>query len=144
MMKLLFSLFLLLMTTVVMLSFYSIEFRCILMTQLMVNRIGPRIAAMFSTLTNGGSYLKLKLGEEDAVGGFRIPKPSSQFNESTDHDKEFQAWWARQQEMKENIRKVCEKFGHSLNVQVPLGQFMYDSNHKLLFCRNAKVVQSYI
>ena len=76
------------------------------MTQLMVNRICPRIAAMFSTLTDGGSYLKIRLGEEDAADGFRIPKPSSQFNESTDHDREFQAWWARQQEMKENISEI--------------------------------------
>ena len=51
----------------------------------------------------------------------------------------FQSWWSRQSELKENVRKTCAKYGHSLNIKVPLKEFMYDPNHKLLFCRNAKV-----
>ena len=56
-----------------------------------------------------------------------------------DDDVHFESWMSRQSELKENIRKVCDKYGKSLNRQVPLNQFMYDSKHKLLFCRNAKV-----
>ena len=59
---------------------------------------------------------------------------------NTYHDDDgFQSWWSQQNQMKENIREVCEKYGKSLNGRVPLSQFMYDSKHKLLFCRNAKV-----
>ena len=54
-------------------------------------------------------------------------------------DEGFQSWWSRQAELKENVRKVCNRYGQSLNSNVPLKEFMFDSNSKLLFCRNAKV-----
>ena len=54
-------------------------------------------------------------------------------------DDAFESWMSRQTELKENVRKVCDKYGKSLSCNVPLNQFMYDSKHKLLFCRNAKV-----
>ena len=54
-------------------------------------------------------------------------------------DDAFESWMSRQTELKENVRKVCDKYRKSLSCNVPLNQFMYDSKHKLLFCRNAKV-----
>ena len=54
----------------------------------------------------------------------------------------FKSWWLGQAKLKENVRKVCDKYGQSLNRHVPLKEFMFDSNSKLLFCRNAKVNHS--
>ena len=48
----------------------------------------------------------------------------------------------QQMVIKENVRKVCDKYGKSVSRNVPKHQFMYDSKHKLLFCRNAKVINS--
>ena len=65
----------------------------------------------------------------------------SEYNQTqsyTDHV-EFQSWMSRQTELQEHIKKVCEEYGKSLRRDVPLKQFMYDPEHKLLFCRNAKV-----
>ena len=65
----------------------------------------------------------------------------SEYNQTqsyTDHV-EFQSWMSRQSELKEDIKKVCKEYGKSLRRDVPLKQFMYDPEHKLLFCRNAKV-----
>ena len=61
-----------------------------------------------------------------------------------DNDVDFESWMSKQTKLKENIRKVCEKYGESLRLEDPLHsitQFLYDSKHKLLFCRNAKVKQ---
>ena len=65
--------------------------------------------------------------------------PEDDQTQSGNDDLDFESWMSRQSELKENIRKVCDKYGKSLNRQVPLNQFIYDSKHKLLFCRNAKV-----
>ena len=58
--------------------------------------------------------------------------------QSYNDDVDFESWMSRQSELKENVRKACDKYGKSLNSKVPLNQFMYDSKHKLLYCRNAK------
>ena len=55
-------------------------------------------------------------------------------------EEDFKLWWGAQAELKENVRKVCDKYGQSLNKQVPLKEFMFDSSSRLLFCRNAKVM----
>ena len=55
-------------------------------------------------------------------------------------EEEFKSWWRAQAQLKENVRKVCHKYGPSLDQQVPLDQFMFDSSSNLLFCRNAKVI----
>ena len=57
-------------------------------------------------------------------------------------DVEFESWMFQQMDIKENVRKVCDKYGKSVSRTVPKHQFMYDSKHKLLFCRNAKVINS--
>ena len=59
--------------------------------------------------------------------------------QSYNDDVDFKLWMSRQNELKENVEKVCDKYRKSLRHNVPLNQFMYDSKHKLLFCRNAKV-----
>ena len=64
-------------------------------------------------------------------------------NRSVIYSEDFQSWWLGQAKLKENVRKVCDKYGQSLNTHVPLKEFMFDSNSKLLFCRNAKVNHSY-
>ena len=74
----------------------------------------------------GVSISKQSLSEVD---------PTQSYND----DVGFESWMSRQSELKENVRKVCDKYGKSLNSVVPLNQFMYDSKHKLLYCRNAKV-----
>ena len=64
---------------------------------------------------------------------------SDQTRSYTDDVTDFESWNSRQTDLKENIKKVCDKYGKSLSHKVPLNAFMYDSKHKLLFCRNAKV-----
>ena len=54
-------------------------------------------------------------------------------------NQQFKKWLKKQETLKQNILKVCEKYGSSLRKMMPLNQFMYDSEHNLLFCRNAKV-----
>ena len=54
-------------------------------------------------------------------------------------DKNYRAWLARQRELKENIRRVCKKYGEDVATQVNIKWWMYEPDHKLLFCRNAKV-----
>ena len=41
--------------------------------------------------------------------------------------------------LREHIEETCEKFGNSANGKLVVRNFLYDANHKLLFCRNAKV-----
>ena len=89
--------------------------------------------------------------EEEVYGGnqsvpesLNITGVSKSFSEDgqtqTDNeDVTFESWMSRQSQLKENVRKVCDKYGKSLNTQVPLKRLMYDSKHKLLFCRNFKV-----
>ena len=108
---------------------------------------------MISTITDSVSKLEEEdyedvyeenqsLPESLNIPGVSLSKQS--FSESdqtqsyTDHV-EFQSWMSRQTELQKNIRKVCEEYGKSLRRDVPLKQFMYDPEHKLLFCRNAKV-----
>ena len=82
------------------------------------------------------------LPESLSIPGVSISKQSFSEDDQTqsyNDDVDFESWMSRQTELKDNVRKVCKKYGRSLNRNVPLNQFMYDSKHKLLFCRNAKV-----
>ena len=74
------------------------------------------------------------------ISGVSITKQSLSENDQTQsYSDDFESWMSRQTELKENVRKVCDKYGKSLNSEVPLNQFMFDSKHNLLYCRNAKV-----
>ena len=83
-------------------------------------------------------------GNESVPESLNIPGVSKSFSEdgqtqTYNEDVAFESWMSRQSELKENVRKVCDKYGKSLNTQVPLSRFMYDYKHKLLFCHNPKV-----
>ena len=54
-------------------------------------------------------------------------------------DEKYNNWLEKQTKLKENIKKVCDKYGSSVKKTVPRREFMFDSEHNLLFCRNAKV-----
>ena len=82
------------------------------------------------------------LPESLNVPGVSLSKQSfSEYDQTQSYgdDVEFDSWMSRQTELKENVSKVCDRYGKSLSIEVPLKEFMYDSKHKLLYCRNAKV-----
>ena len=82
------------------------------------------------------------LPESLNVPGVSLSKQSvSEYDQTPSYgdDVEFDSWMSRQTELKENVSKVCDRYGKSLSIEVPLKEFMYDSKHKLLYCRNAKV-----
>ena len=61
-------------------------------------------------------------------------------DDAEDKDEErFELWKRKQAFLKNNIKQVCEKYGDSLSKSVALKEFIYDDEHQLLFCRNAKV-----
>ena len=112
---------------------------------------------MISTITDSVSKLEEEdyedvyeenqsLPESLNIPGVSLSKQSFSESDQTQSytDVDFQSWMSRQTELKKNVRQVCDKYGKSLNMEVPLNQFMYDSKHKLLYCRNAKVYTIYI
>ena len=52
---------------------------------------------------------------------------------------QFKIWLGKKDDLNRNVKKVCRKYGQKLRKIVPMKEFMYDSEHDLLFCRNAKV-----
>ena len=70
---------------------------------------------------------------------------SSETFESTKEDYgdidegQFKIWLGKKDDLNRNVKKVCRKYGQKLRKIVPMKEFMYDSEHDLLFCRNAKV-----
>jgi len=54
-------------------------------------------------------------------------------------EEQFKAWLKQKHDLSQNVDRVCRKYGHSLRKRVSMKEFMYDSEHDLLFCRNAKV-----
>ena len=67
-------------------------------------------------------------------------KSSTQdFNSSLSNENEFQEWLKEKEKLNNNIKKVCQKYGQKVRKFVPLRDFMFDSKHNILFCRNAKV-----
>ena len=70
--------------------------------------------------------------------------PSVTFEQITeeygDIDKDqFREWLKQKHAFSQNVERVCRKYGSTLRKKVSMKQFMYDSEHDLLFCRNAKV-----
>merc|ERR1719288_37436 len=53
--------------------------------------------------------------------------------------KKFNIWLRKQAFLRNNIKQVCKKYGSSLRKSVALKEFIYDAEHQLVFCRNAKV-----
>ena len=54
-------------------------------------------------------------------------------------EEKYKAWLNQQSEFNKNVERVCRKYGYTLRKRVPMEAFIYDSEHDLLFCRNAKV-----
>ena len=50
------------------------------------------------------------------------------------------AWLQKQRELQRNIRRVCEQYGDKVEVEVDTDWLIYEPKHKLLFCRNNKVI----
>ena len=64
----------------------------------------------------------------------------STIEEAEDIDEEqFKAWLNQHNDFSKNMKRVCRKYGYTLSKRVPMEEFLYDSEHDLLFCRNAKV-----
>ena len=55
-------------------------------------------------------------------------------------DEKFNNWIEKQATLKQNIQRVCKKYGLSVKKIVPSHEFIFDSEHNILFCRNAKVL----
>ena len=51
----------------------------------------------------------------------------------------YNVWREKQEILKTNVKSICEKYGASLRLRVPMSEFMYSSENNILFCRNAKV-----
>ena len=51
----------------------------------------------------------------------------------------FKDWFDKQEKLKLHIKEVCNKYGASVRKVIPMAEFIYDSRHNLLLCRNAKV-----
>jgi len=150
--KILFLLLLLLWVTVTVLDFYSADFRGSVPFPTQRMSLNKDRQLLLSTITD--SVIKLDedyqnvyeenspLPESLNVPGVSLSKQSfSEYDptQSYGDDVEFDSWMSRQTELKENVSKVCDRYGKSLSIEVPLKEFMYDSKHKLLYCRNAKV-----
>ena len=60
------------------------------------------------------------------------------------HDKidedSFEGWLMKQNNLKLKIKEVCQNYGKSLRKVIPMDEFIYDSKHNLLLCRNAKAI----
>ena len=54
-------------------------------------------------------------------------------------ERRFRVWLEKKDALNRNVERVCKKYGKSLSMEIEMGMFMYESEHKLLFCRNAKV-----
>ena len=54
-------------------------------------------------------------------------------------ERRFRVWLEKKDALNRNVERVCKKYGKSLSMEIEMGMFMYESEHKILFCRNAKV-----
>ena len=59
---------------------------------------------------------------------------------NTSELEKYQEWLKKQLVLRENIQAACSHYGISARVPLESGHFMYDDDHKLLFCRIAKVL----
>ena len=55
-------------------------------------------------------------------------------------EEQFQSWLAGQQQLRQHIQKVCSEAGPALHLAtINQREFLWEEEHELLFCRNAKV-----
>ena len=55
-------------------------------------------------------------------------------------EESLHAWLQKQRELQRNIRRVCGQYGDKIKVEVDTDWLIYEPKHKLLFCRNNKVI----
>ena len=58
---------------------------------------------------------------------------------SKNKDLEIEKWWEKQEQLKIDIEKTCQKFNSSLQQSNIRKKLIYDRQHNILFCGNAKV-----
>ena len=67
-------------------------------------------------------------------------KETSERTSLTVGERQFRVWLEKKDALNRNVERVCKKYGKSLSIlDIQMGMFMYESEHKILFCRNAKV-----
>ena len=64
---------------------------------------------------------------------------TQKLNEDVDEES-LHAWLQKQRELQRNIRRVCGQYGEKIKVEVDTDWLIYEPKHKLLFCRNNKVI----
>ena len=64
---------------------------------------------------------------------------NQRLNEDVDEES-LHAWLQKQRELQRNIRRVCGQYGDKIKVEVDTDWLIYEPKHKLLFCRNNKVI----
>ena len=64
---------------------------------------------------------------------------TQRLNEDVDEES-LHAWLQKQRELQRNIRRVCGQYGDKIKVEVDTDWLIYEPKHKLLFCRNNKVI----
>lgn len=149
-MKMIFLLILILWFMVTMVDFYSTDFRVKVPFPKEKIALSKDRQLLLSTITESlqqeEEYEDIDeesdtLPESLNIPGETVSNQSLNTESGNIYSEEegFKSWWLGQAKLKENVRKVCDKYGQSLNTHVPLKEFMFDSNSKLLFCRNAKV-----
>ena len=51
----------------------------------------------------------------------------------------FKSWLKQKNDISKAVERVCKKYGQTLRKKMSMEEIIYDSEHDLLFCRNAKV-----
>ena len=67
-------------------------------------------------------------------------KLNLKLNEDVDEES-LHAWLQKQRELQRNIRRVCGQYGEKIKMEVDTDWLIYEPKHKLLFCRNNKVIR---
>lgn len=93
--------------------------------------------------------LRLRVSSFD--GTFESPNISSQLHQKqekevpiekmlTVEEKQIKIWLEKKNGLNTNVDRVCKKYGKAISKDVDTRNiFMFDPEHNLLFCRNAKV-----
>ena len=61
------------------------------------------------------------------------------FENSIPANDKFDDWWMEKKRLGDNIRNTCLKYGPSVDFPLAMSELLYDQQHNLSFCLNAKV-----
>ena len=119
---------------------YTFNYRQLLISKFLINNLNSSLEEEYSA----GEPISDR--DEEFVSD--PPNSSVSLSETFEPTKEdygdidegqFKIWLGKKDDLNRNVKKVCRKYGQKLRKIVPMKEFMYDSEHDLLFCRNAKV-----